>query len=1123
MKILKLQDFHVNPKWIKESEESIDRVCEVALSENVDAITSAGDFFDRLVLASDKGSWGRILQLARKLQAVAPVFFISGTPGHDSPGCYESFKDIGWKEINIGKSEVIGNTLIMGIPEITPAMLIAAYPELTKQEVIAKQYDLVNQVIDTYYSPMAKSHDGHVHFMSHGHVAGAKFRDDQKPRTSEFMYSEEMLNRIGADSIQFGHIHLPQKYYGGSAHIGWGDLGFKPGFDVLDTGTNTDQRFHFNQPSRAKIIVKDIEKLGEVNEKVLSGGYEGVNLWIDIKCDKEFADQFDAKSSIETLKEKVGLAPLSKITTDIQHIEHTRIDTEEYEQCHTTEDIYKIYDPEAPESILQKVKEAEEETATEVGSVERHSFEFLDLYLRGSKAGLENGVEEIKVTWSDFSTGANLLVGENGTGKSFTLGFCTPYSEHMPTGADLKSLFELKDSQIVRRWRDGDNIITQKILVDPTLASPTAKYYMDINGETVPGCTGIKKPFDSAVLDLFGTPKMFMTCVFRGQKSNKDYPALEEAKETDLRQIFTELSGLDRTPLKNYAREQHKGLSRDIELDSRDKLNLEGLLEDVEAIKEEIDHNNGFIDRNTGDLELNNAKLKTLKETINTINSLKTENEGFNKEIDRLKSLNITLNGEIFNQESELKSIESTLENSDKYKEELKELKEFDRLHGIYSREYIDAQTAFNKQVTDWGVQKSDIQQQQDEVTEKANKVKSDISIAENAIQNSKNIIEENKKTISLLDKPCEHCGKNSTHNQGEIDKLKAAIDQRQSNISANESSLVELNKTLEEYKSDWYKLKGKIPEEPKEPFELSKLRNRADEIGHKCDDVRTSKLEEIISNIEKSTEKQIEIKNSIVNKKASVQENIGRIEQVTAHLNKIDEELCKKTSAEISTIESENSRLSTDNGRREAENQTLSGRIDKHNERLEKIKEIDSRVAVKQKDITEWEIIEAAFSPKGIPAMELSLQAPIIDREANRLLSVYGTRYKVETITQDYDSKGKNLIEKFKILVHDSKSNDIKNLPVISGGQGVWVTKALQEAISKVASERSGRTWLYSIMDEADAALDSEIIPVFYDMLDKALDGKRKLISVTHSTEAKNCITSQKDITDFFIGYKGE
>ena len=406
-------------------------------------------------------------------------------------------------------------------------------------------------------------------------------------------------------------------------------------------------------------------------------------------------------------------------------------------------------------------------------------------------------------------------------------------------------------------------------------------------------------------------------------------------------------------------------------------------------------------------------------------------------------------------------------------------------------------------------------------IADKANSIKEQIATLESSIYNSNSIIRENEKTIKLLDKPCEHCNKNSSYNQAEIKKLQNAIRQREKIVSENRGEISALDLKLEKYRTDYDTLKNSIPKRPQETFELSQLKKAANDLGALCDDAKLLKLQTLVEGMEESTSKRLDVQNQIISKENIIKENIARIEQVTAQLNIIDEEVFKTASYDVFTLQSKINKLSTENGRLEAENSALKARLLKHDERDLKIKEIDSRVAEKQKNITEWEIIESAFDKKGIPAMELSLQAPIIDREANRLLSIYGTRYKVETITQDFDSTGKNLVEKFKILVHDEKSNEIKNLPVISGGQGVWVTKALQEAISKVASERSGRTWLYSIMDEADGALDSEIIPVFYDMLDKALDGKRKLVSVTHSTEAKNCITSVKNITEFFVGYK--
>ena len=389
MKILTTQDNHGNKKWIEEFKSDVARMCEVGRTEKVDAICIAGDFSDKSTLANDSDELGAFLQAGRDLMAVAPVFYIYGTPSHDAKGFYKIFHDIGWKEVNIGKSHVVGDTLIMGLPEINDAFIHNRYPELNKQEGIEKQYDLVNAIIDDYYVPLAKSHKGPVHFMGHGHVDGVKFRDDQKPRTSEFMFNESMLARIGADYYQFGHIHLPQSFksiyggYGGSMHITWNDVNFNAGFDIVEHGNfrgldcSMVARYDFDKPMRQKIIIDGGEPVpsSTILESIISGS----NLHVEIKCNKEFHDQFDHELELEKLVKLHNLAPLSKITTTIQHEEHTRIDLEEYEKASSLEDLALIYNPDFSKSIIQKINIAESATASETQSIIPRTFEFLDM------------------------------------------------------------------------------------------------------------------------------------------------------------------------------------------------------------------------------------------------------------------------------------------------------------------------------------------------------------------------------------------------------------------------------------------------------------------------------------------------------------------------------------------------------------------------------------------------------------------------------------------------------------------------------------------------------------------------------------------------------------------------
>lgn len=1146
MKIACIQDIHTSPSWIDETRQDMQFVCEVAMSEKVDAICIAGDFFHRAVMATDKHKFSEIIDIAQMMQDTAPVYYIYGTVSHDAPGAYSALDSIGWKEVNIGKSRAIteidktgaaiNQVLIMGIPEITPAHLMSRFPELNKQDIIAKQYELVNQVIEEYYKPLAMSHNGPVHFMGHGHVSGAKFRDDQKPRTSDFMFSEDMLKNIGADYYQFGHLHLRQQFktinggYGGSSHLAWGDIGFKARFDIIEFWPEPNEegvkvtRFDYDKPERQKIVIKDIQDVMDFPEKIMMATTkDDIDLWVDIECDKAFADQFDTEAELLELRKQLNIGPLSKITCNIQHEEHIRVDTEEYEACKTTEDLYKIYDPEATPSILHKIREAETETHTGTDTVNRHNFEFLDLYLRGSKAGLENGVEEIRMDWSDFNTGANLIIGPNGTGKSFILGFCTPYSEHLPTGADLKSLFELKDSQIIRRWRDGENVITQRIEIDPTLSAPTAKYYMDINGSTdaFPDVKGNKTPFDEAVEKLFGTAKMFMACVFRGQKDNKDYPSLEKARETDLREIFTELSGIDRTPMKKYAHDKSVELSRDIDLIQREIETIEGMVSEPEVIKHEIDYNDNQIEETK--IALSNAEHNRglFQAEVDKWAHLERENEGINKELDKCEREKYELYNNGLNLTRKIDELSSTLADAESLRNNLNTARENAQKHSELLAEYLRAVTEYRNDEGQWIFNKEMHELEMRKIQEGAEEKKTKRQALQSRLQSEEADREKYAVEIKHLNKPCEHCGKLSSSAEEEITRLTEDINISTISCENIDMDIADLDAQLDALRDKYSTERAKIGERPTEPEIIAELKGKIDSLAPAIEEVK--RLEPIVAGLDDADRKLKDLEAQREAAENRTKDIDGQIAQLNANLNKIDDEAQEKAVEVLRSISDKITQLNTEIGRLQACAETLRARLAENDNRLIQIKEKRVTALEKQGDISEWDRIEKAFSPKGIEALELSLIAPIIDRTANELLQLQGGRFRTETITQEYGkgNRKNDLIERFKILVHDSYASEVKNLPCLSPGQLAWVTSALYDAIYDVSSNRNGREWLYKITDETDGPLQHEVVPTYYEMLGRMIDGKRKLVSVSHSPAAHEAVPNIIDVREFFINYK--
>ncbi len=1123
MKILNLQDRHIDPRWIDEAEEDNRRICEVAKGEKVDAICIAGDDQNKPGMADDSSFLERRLQMAIDLQAIAPVFFIYGTSSHDSKGCYAPFKAIGWKEVNIGKSHIIGDLLIMGLPEINAGFIHSKYPELSKQEAIEQQYELTNKIIDDYYVPLSVSHKGPVHFMFHQMVDGVKFRDDQKPRTSDFVFTEQMLERIKANYYQAGHIHLPQMFktipggYGGTPHLTWNDVNFKPGFDVIDYHDTGIKRFDFDKPMRQKIVIDSKQGVNDLGKDIIPG----CNVHIEVKCDKEFHDSFDKAGILEHLTDQFNLAPLSKITTTIQHEEHTRVDIEEYEKAATLEDLYRLYNPDVSDSILKKVKIAEEATISETKSTTKRTFQFLDLWLRGTHANVENDVEEIYVDFETYKTGANLLIAPNGKGKSLINGFETPFSCHLPMQDNIKDFFVLKDSSAVRRFHviETNEIITQKIIVDPTLAAPTAKYFMDIDGTAIADPKGNKDVFDKKVTEIFGSIKMFMACAFRGQKENDKIPSLEKAKESDLRQIFTELSGIDRTPIKNFSHEEVKRLKNKTALDEREVEVLEADMEKAEDIEKDIDDKTVL----KYDTELSNKRsgetLDGFKSDLSKLDKVVLENENINKQIKTIETErdNTFDSNTLLN--TELLTITETLKNADSTRSDLKKLKKVQEDHTTAATAYFEAQGVFNKSVTEWTEDTEYIQAHLENIVSDSDPLKEKVTELNQIIINTNVSIKSGNEKIEILNKPCEHCKKLSTTADVEIKKIKDLIDLGKKSTKLSELTITETNNFIADLRIKWSTLNKTLTPQPKIPDSLVTLKKSMNSL--KPDPVKITELETIITGLKSSESRKTELETLIAQKKNRIDEITKQVLELKDKIKQVDTPAYEALKIKISDTE----QLITDNtgeiGRLTAEIEALQQRLKKNTERVKKIKTISEKIVTDKSDRSEWEIVEADFSPKGIPAMELSMIAPLINREANDLLAMYSNRYRVEIITQDLDSKN-NIAEKFKILVHDNKSNEPKNLPVMSGGQAVWLTKSLQEAISKIASQRSGRTWLYSIMDEVDGALDTEDIVAFYEMLERALDGKRKLISVSHSTEAKSYVDNIVDIEQFFVRGEG-
>jgi DNA repair protein SbcC/Rad50 len=195
------------------------------------------------------------------------------------------------------------------------------------------------------------------------------------------------------------------------------------------------------------------------------------------------------------------------------------------------------------------------------------------------------------------------------------------------------------------------------------------------------------------------------------------------------------------------------------------------------------------------------------------------------------------------------------------------------------------------------------------------------------------------------------------------------------------------------------------------------------------------------------------------------------------------------------------------------------AARLDATRKQLDEIEEKQNTLATlkaaiefTEREAAEWRYLESACGTDGIQALELDAMGPSISDVANRLLSAaYGSRFSIEIRTTRIAGKGSKTkqVEDFAIVVHDNELASEQPLETLSGGEAVWIRKALYAAFAIIRDRTTGIRFLTAFQDEADGALDPEARARYFAMLEAehAESGRRNTIIITHSPEMQESI----------------
>ncbi len=177
--------------------------------------------------------------------------------------------------------------------------------------------------------------------------------------------------------------------------------------------------------------------------------------------------------------------------------------------------------------------------------------------------------------------------------------------------------------------------------------------------------------------------------------------------------------------------------------------------------------------------------------------------------------------------------------------------------------------------------------------------------------------------------------------------------------------------------------------------------------------------------------------------------------------------------------------------------------RIETMEANVARAKEIDEELAKVNSDLDDYATLMIAFSKVGVPALLLDSKLPELAAIANQLLeSSFGSRFQISFETTRKGADEKKEIEDFVVRVFDGDQE--KRIEDLSGGERVWVDRALSSAASVYRAKSAGKPCRMSVMDESDGALDAESKDKFLAMLKAShREGGRTLsFIISHTPE---------------------
>jgi exonuclease SbcC len=1134
MRCIHFGDVHFDAANADRALASLAVVEETGRREAVDAFALAGDLFNRGIQNSAAGRLPDLLAAIGRLLDIAPVIAVSGTPTHDVAGCYAPMQALSYNFhlLGPGEAKVFSDAIFLGLPEPSKTWLLAGTNGLSAAEADERVKAELRKILLGMGAARAEHPEIPAVLVYHGAVEGATLANGQLLEGGIALGSED-LALVGADYYALGHVHLAQEirglpaYYAGSAFpVDWGELDQK-GCNLVEfmetaavmeddrTAVAFDPivtRIDFPHPPRRKVIVEMSGSFGgQLSIPGQIGDVLGYQVWVVVKAPKD-SDMITA--GILTGMLDAGAVEGSRVTLEAIPTETVRA-AEITEQKHLRDKV-RVYaeasDEATPtESVLAKADALELEVVAGMADAGER-WRIRKLRLRGATGiwkGL--GLDEVTLDLDRYDAGLIALVGPNGSGKTTLFENMHPWPCLLTREGKLQDHFRLRDSAR-ELWLVGERTGVEYrslMLIDGVNATGKAEYYLfhhPYNSAESPLTNGRKEDYEAAIERLFGSLALFLRSAFVSQRATKNNPDLAEATKGEKKAIFRELAGLDYL---QAAAESAKGKGAEIEAEvSRAEAVIAGQQQALEALPELRTK----VERTTAELEKQETELfaleiegkKRAEEAKDLADALEKQRAAERQIAEALETFKAA-GTDAAKAKTEISSLATALAGKDAAEAELavfEQLREEERQESERAKQHAEliarTQSEYANALSTHRDHEAEVQRKHSETQKEMVTLEGDRRVVLTQIER---LIAD----IAIPEKACPQCG------YIDPERLKRR-ETWQDDLGKAQERAHGLAQDIEEKRRELVAIDAEKVEPPDAPnlptFDDTSLR----EIRGKLAKLNPSALKAIIEKARDASTRIEELSMVAADHEAAAVAAMDRADELRGNLDGTLEGRAEQAKA---VLEDARKAYIDANGIRAS----LRSQLELHQQRIAELEQQQAEIEEKQKAIAiekaeaaEWRYLERACGPDGIQALELDALGPGIAEIANRLLSAaYGTRFAVSFRTTRIAGRGSKVkqVEDFAVFIHDSERESEQDLSTLSGGESVWIKRALCDSFAIIRDRNTGLRFLTAFQDEADGALDPEARQAYFAMLRAAHaeSGRRHTIVITHSESAQEAI----------------